>query len=218
MTSTSNSKALKWRMFVGAAALFAACFLLIPSARADIFAVENVGDQCNGAGSAGGGLCTFNGTKYVPFSLNTLVGGGIGMTFLQSVAPGQGTIDFIVTDDFQNNTGFTFVFTDGIADNASCQLKGGTSIFNGCLITQSVADSHGNTTTSNGTTALDHYFVPAADISFAGTGLLGKTFELEFVSMQNLPTQNETPEPSSFLLLTTGLFGLAGFARRKFNS
>ena len=215
---TSKSKTIIWRLFFAAAVVSGACLLFMPSARADIFAVENVGDTCSGAGSAGGGLCFFNGTTYVPYSLSALVSGGIGMTFLQSVAPGQGTIDFIVKDDFGSNSGFTFLFTDGIADNASCQLKGGTAIFNGCMISQSVADSHGHTTTSNGGTALDHYFVPTANISFSGSNLLGKTFELEFVSMQNLPGQNENvPEPSSLVLLAAGLFGLVGFARRKLN-
>jgi len=37
----------------------------------------------------------------VPYSLSALAGGGMGINFLQSVAPGQGTIDFIVTDDYQ---------------------------------------------------------------------------------------------------------------------
>jgi hypothetical protein len=145
--------------------------------------------------------------------LSALVGGGIGMAFLQSIAPGQGTIDFIVTDDFGSNNGFSFTFTDGEANNASCQLKGGTAAFNGCSIVQSVADSHGLTSTSNGTTALDHYFVPAATISFSGSNLLGQTFELEFVSMQNL-SGVKVPEPSSLALLGLGMFGLVLVFRR----
>lgn len=207
------------RMFVAAVVLLGTLFVLMPSAKADIFAVENVGDTCNGAGSAGGGLCFFNGTTYVPYSLSALVGGGIGMNFLQSVAPGQGTIDFIVTDDYETNGGFSFTFTDGEADNASCQLKGGTSTFAGCSIVQTTPDSHGNTSTTNGGTQLDHYFVPDATISFTGTSLLGDTFELEFVSMQNLGGASvNAPEPSSLALLSISMFGLvllSAFGRKK---
>jgi PEP-CTERM motif-containing protein len=205
-----------WRLLIIAALAFPALLLLAPSARADIFAVENVGDTCGTPpvlGSAGGGLCFFNGTTYVPYSLSALVGGGIGFSQLEAIAPGQGTIDFIVHDDFGTSSGFSFTFTNGVADNASCQLKGGTAIFSGCSIT----DSLGHTTSLGGTQigGGGQFFTPPATISFSGSGLTGNTFELEFVSMQGLTTPTVVPEPSSLALFGTGLLGLLIVAVRR---
>ena len=217
------------RLLVLAVVLVGAFFLLTSSARADIVAVQmDDATGCSGMGSAGGGLCN-NGT---PFLLSALVGptsghgsggtGGIGFSYLESVAPGQGTIDFWVTDNLGTNAGFSFTFTDGKADNAHCALLGDSDHFGSCSISQSVADSHGLTSVScnsAGCTSpqLDHYFDPAATISFGGSNLLGKTFELEFVSMQGLAPAvvTVTPEPSSLALLSIGLFGLFLGTRRR---
>jgi hypothetical protein len=218
-----------WRLIAATVLVIPALLLLTPSARADIFDVQqDTVTGCSGMGSAGGGFCN-SGT---PYSLSALVGpasghgsggsGGIGYAYLESLAPGAGTIDFWVTDDLGTNSGFSFTFTDGKADNAHCSLNGNSGDFGDCSIVQSVNDSHGLNSVSCNTAGctspqLDHYFDPAATISFSGNNLLGTNFELEFVSMQGLAGAPiaPTPEPSSLALFATGLFGLVGFVRRR---
>src|SRR5262249_49066921 len=105
-----------------AANLFIVMALTLTSqnARADIFEIE-AATSC--PGSVGGGLC--NGS--VPFSLTSLLGGGITVT--------SGTEKFVVTD---NSGTFSFVFTlaPGLqdkTDNGSCQINGSAaSFFSGC--------------------------------------------------------------------------------------
>ena len=110
-----------WCRFLTAGAMaFGAFLVLSPRAHADIFEIE-AATSC--PGSVGGGLC--NGS--VPFSLTSLLGGGITVT--------SGTEKFVVTDNFGT---FSFVFTidPGLAnktDNGSCQINGGAAaFFNAC--------------------------------------------------------------------------------------
>jgi PEP-CTERM motif-containing protein len=200
---TSNSKVMNWRMFVAAAVLFGACFLVMPSARADIVEVE-AATGC--PGSVGGGLC--NG--FAPFDLNTLVSGGITNV--------GGTEKFVVTDTVGS---FSFVYNGSSGDNGSCQINGGAkSFFNACTGVNSdgTGFSLGHDDTNH--PGMD----PPTTITF--TALPGKctvakpcTFDLGFVSWQGLGASTPTivPEPGTLSLLATGLFGLVGFARRKLN-
>ena len=175
----SKRKAMKWRMFVAAAVLFGACFLVMPSARADIFAVEN-GTNC------GGNFCA---PGNVPYSLEALINGGISSATLNAIGGGAGgTTNFVVTNDTGSNI-ISFLWLGGAADVGSCQIKGGESaFFSGCT------GDDGN----NGT--IDFYkghdrstgnqtgVVPPTRITFnpvGGTSSMGQTFLLEFVSMQN---------------------------------
>jgi hypothetical protein len=105
-----------WCRFLTAGAMaFGAFLVLSPRAHADIFEIE-AATAC--PGSVGGGLC--NGS--VPFSLTSLLGGGITVT--------SGTEKFVITDNFGT---FSFVFTGSSGDNGSCQINGGAaSFFGGC--------------------------------------------------------------------------------------
>jgi hypothetical protein len=90
---------------------FGAFLVLSPSAHADIFEIE-AATSC--PGSVGGGLC--NGS--VPFSVTSLLGGGITVT--------ASTEKFVITDNFGT---FSFVFTldpglQNKTDNGSCQING----------------------------------------------------------------------------------------------
>ncbi len=169
-------------------------------ASADIIEVE-AATSC--PGSIGGGLC--NGA--VPYALNTLLAGGISNV--------SGTEKFIVTDTIGS---FSFIYSGSSGDNGSCQINGGAaSFFGGCLGVNS-----DGTKFSLGHDDTNH---PGMDsptvVTF--TALPGEctaanpcTFDLGFVSWQGIGASTSAmPEPGTLSLLAAGLFGLAGFARRR---
>jgi hypothetical protein len=190
-----------WRFFAIAAVAFPALLMLSPSAHADIVEVEAM-TGC--PGSVGGGLC--NGS--VPYNLATLLSGGISIM--------SGTEKFVVKD----TTGsFSFVYIGNSGDNGSCQINGGaTSFFNACTGTNS-----DGTGFSLGHDDTNHPGMnPPTTLKF--TALAGECtianpciFDLGFISWQGTGVAT-VPEPNTLSLVATGLLGLVGFARRKFNS
>jgi hypothetical protein len=207
----SKIKLMKWKIVVAAAVVSGTCFLVMPGARADIIKLEG-GSTCNNLTQA---VSECNGST--AWQLTSLLSVLSTPNILDSL--GEGTDVFLVTD---NVVGGSFSFTlgstgqnnTGVASNGKCDFGGGgiTSLFSQCMI----KDANGQTTTY-GATQINNLTFPAT-ISFTGPAGFGQTFYLEFISMQGTSNVVSAPEPSSLALLAAGLFGLAGFARRKLTS
>jgi hypothetical protein len=202
-----NAVPKSWCRFLTAGTMAFGVFLVLsPSAHADIFEIE-AATSC--PGSVGGGLC--NGS--VPFSVTSLLGGGITVT--------SGTEKFVVTDNFGT---FSFVFNlaPGLqdkTDNGSCQINGGAaSFFNACSGANSSGTlfSLGHDLTGGGAfySGVGN-FLPVT-IAFAATpGAFANcssatpcNFDLGFVSMQGTSQVSAVPGP----IAGAGVPGLlAGF-------
>jgi hypothetical protein len=203
-------KILAQSLMAGAVAL--AIAIVAPSAHADIIKIEGP-DSC--PGNIGAGIC--NGSN--PFSLTGFLNGSV--TFTINVATLGGTEEWVLKNDTGSAiTSFTFVFTGSTANNAACQIANshGATVTN-WLDSCSISDSAGHTTALGGTQigGGGQFFTPTATITFAGGGIPnGASFNLDFVSMQGAGTASTSvPEPSSLLLLGTGLSSMAGLWRRR---
>jgi len=182
---------------------------LVPRAAADIIKVEGAtacGNLTQAVAECNGGTA---------WQLSTLLQILTQPNILGSL--GEGTDVFLVTNNISNTFSFSLNSTGqngtGVANNAQCQINGGAaSLFNSC----SIVDSLGHTT-SLGATQINNLTFPAT-ITFGGSSDFGKTFLLEFVSMQGTSNVVPTPEPATITLLGLGIFSLIGARRRRARS
>lgn len=219
------NKTIRRCALLGLALAFFSMVLVAPRAAADIFETNNAG-SCSGGGSAGGGLCYFNGTTYVPYSLSGLLSGAYG-----PITIGSGTMEYVVTDNIPGGSfSFTYdltAFTSGTtppiwANNVVCQVDGTTTADfahpsnPACSATSGGATNTGTINSSGAFTTgaqINNASGPIT-ITFYATNGYGATFDLGFVSMQNTGTIM-SPEPSTLLLVGAGLLGLGFMAFRQ---
>lgn len=187
-----------------AAVAFTALFLAPPRAKADIVEVE-AATSC--PGSVGGGLCNAGN----PYDAATFFGGGFTVGTV-------GTEKFVVTDKIGS---FSLLYTGNSGDNGSCQINGGAvTFFNNCTgkngdgTTFSLGHDDTNHPGMNGPTLIT-FDAKAGQC----TATNPCTFDIGFVSWQGTGNViTPTPEPGTLGLVASGLFGLLGFARRRFKS
>ena len=185
---------------------------LAPYASADIIHVENA-TAC----TPGGTICNGGSASTTPFSLTAIENGT--QTLLDpldsTVTVGNSTVPTYLINNDTGSTSFSLTFIGTLASNAflTCQVTGGSE---GCSIQGAL-----------GTVGTGGVYGPPSgqttnwpfDVPVTFTGIPTGNFDLTFASFAHAGADTGTisgvPEPSSFLLLATGLFGVLGFARRK---
>lgn len=197
------TKVLRTPQIAIAAVVFTALFLAPPRAKADIVEVE-AATSC--PGSVGGGLCNSGS----PYDLGSFLGGDFTVGTV-------GTEKFVITDKVGS---FTLQYNGAPGDNGSCQINGGAmTFFSNC-----VGKNGDGTGFSLGHDDTNHPGMNGpALITFTAkpgqcTAANPCTFDLGFVSWQGTGTISNSPEPATLGLVASGLFGLFGFARRRFRS
>jgi hypothetical protein len=195
--------------------LFLGVLLAAPHAHADNIAITNA-TACSGT-PPGGTICSngsggLQGTGGVPFSLAGIENGSIVLQV--SIGTQTAPTYEVINDTGLTITSFAIVFTGNLPSNQfiDCQTNGGFSGA-GCSITG-----------PSGTVGKNAQYGPGgtfpATITFNGLNIApGATFDIVFSSFANGATGSATgvpvPEPSTLLLLASGLVGIGAFLRKR---
>ena len=192
--------------------LFLGLLLAAPHANADNIAIANA-TSCSGT-PPGGTICSngsggLQGTGGVPFGLSGIENGSIVLQV--SIGTQTAPVYEVINNTGVTVTSFSLVFTGNLPSNQfiDCQTNGGFSGA-GCSISG-----------PSGTVGKNAQYGPGgtfpATITFTGLNIApGATFDIVFSSFANGATGSVTglSEPSTLLLLVSGLAGIGAFLRK----
>ena len=211
------------RILTLAAGFFSVAFFVVPRASADIIGVENATGPCssNGLTAGGGTICSGNITAFTLSAIES------GTEVLNATVGTQTSPVYLVDNDTGSST-LTFTFNGSLVGNQflNCQENGGEA-GDSCTISGSlgtVVNPSGGGGIVYGPPSPSCGNSPCwnPDVTVTLTVPTSGDFDLSFQSFGNGASGTTgsvtAPEPSSLLLLATGLFSLVGFARRKMNS